>query len=155
LFFIKTYVIIKKEENQLIFQINVANIQHDHPDSDLVLFAMGCAASLLAKRLGRTSLKRCSADHALMNLVYSEHQKKNMPEYGGDTMITKIIAVCSPQPPAPYDPDVRCKVFYHINPIDAESRGTLSLDGKTPTPTQSILEVIVRHFLSQQVAVQA
>lgn len=131
------------------FQINVANIQHDHPDSDLVLFAMGCAASLLAKRLSRTSLKH--SDRVLMNLVYSEHQKANIPEYGGDVIITKIVGVCSHQHSVPpYNPDL-CRVFYHINSIGAESRGIFSWDGRNSTTVQTVVEVIARHFLSQQV----
>ncbi len=126
------------------FQINVVKIQHDHPDSDLILFALGCVASLLAKRLGRTSVT-ASANHAFMHIAYLEHEKIDMPECGGEVMVTKISAFCNSS--------TRCTVFYHINPVDAESRGVLSWDGRIPTSTQSVLEVVARNFLNQQVAV--
>jgi hypothetical protein len=125
----------------LRFQIGVTRIQHDHPDSDLVLLAMGCAASLLAKRLSRTPITAPSS--AVISLMYESHKKVNMPEYGGEVVVSEISAVCSP--------DIRPTTFYHINPVDAESRGTLSWDGRIPTHPQGVLEIIVRNFLSQRV----
>lgn len=127
---------------QVIFVINTATIQHDHPDADLALFAMGCVASLLAGRLSRTSVD--APGSVRVNLTHVEHRRVNIPKYGGEVIVTKISAAT--------DFEVSPTVFYHIIQVDAESRGILSWDGKIPTQTQGILEVIVRVFLSQQVA---
>jgi hypothetical protein len=96
---------------------------------------------LLANRLCRTSVT-VSGD-IFVHLRHMDHQKVDMPECGGEVMVTKISAVCGS--------DIRPTVFYHMNPVGAESRGILSWNGKTLTNTQGVLEVIIRNFLSQQV----
>lgn len=117
------------------------HISHEHKDFDQVVFALGCAGSLLAKRLNRTHV--VAPETTILSLAYIDHRRSRIPEYGGEVIITELSANCTPSP-NPFR-------FFHINVVDSESRGTLSLDGFNTTPTQSILEVIVRKHLCQAV----
>lgn len=126
----------------MYFLMNMSSVRTEDADSDQVLFAMGCAASLIAARLSRKSLIDSSRWVAI-HMAYLEHRKVELPER--QIMVTKLSAVCSTSD--------RPTVFYHIASVGGDARGTLSWDGFNPIHTESIVEVLVRHFLSQQVAV--
>jgi hypothetical protein len=130
----------RRKYNLIIFPI-APDLQHDWLNVDDVLYAMGCAASLLAKRLNRMHV--AAPLDTQVTLIHLGHHKVRMPEFGGDVIVTELMASCGPK--------AQPVTFFHINGLNSDSRGALSWDGTNPTNTQSILEVVVRKYLCQHV----